>query len=103
MGHSSAPNVVTVQDVERVAYLARLQLQEPELKRLAAQLDEILRYVQQLQTVPTEGIEPTNHVLALSNVTRPDSPEASVAPEDVLRLAPARHHQFFKVPKGIET
>lgn len=102
MKPSSTPNIVTGQDVERVAHLARLQLQDSELKRLAAQLDEILRYVQQLQTVPTEGIEPTSHVLALSNVTRPDRPAASVAPEDVLKLAPSRHHQFFKVPKVID-
>ena len=96
-------SVVSVKDVEHVALLARLQLQPDELAKLAGQLDEILQYVQQLQTVSTKGVEPTSHVLGLSNITRADESVQAVSPEAVLSLAPARQGPFFKVPKVIET
>jgi len=94
--------VVSVKDVEKVAYLARLQLGQAELTQFAAQLDEILKYVQQLQAVSTDGVEPTSHVLPLANVMRLDQITPSVTPEEVLHIAPVRHGQLFKVPKIIE-
>jgi len=94
--------IVTSKDVQQVAYLARVQLHEAELGTLAPQLDEILEYVRQLQAVSTEGVEPTSHVLPLSNITRPDQITPSVPPEEVLSLAPARHGHLFKVPKILE-
>ena len=95
--------VVTPEVIQQVALLARLRLEGPALTQLAAQLDEILAYVQQLQAVPTEGIEPTSHVLPLSNVLRKDEPQPSLSQEVVLALAPASHTPFVKVPKVIET
>ena len=94
--------VVNQQEVEQVAFLARLALAEAEAAKLASQLDQILQYVQQLQAIPTDEVKPTSHVLALSNITRPDQRQPCVPPEDVLRLAPERHNQFFKVPKILE-
>lgn len=95
--------VVSEKDVEKVAHLARLRLGQEELARFAVQLDQILHYVQQLQRVQTDRVEPTSHVLPLSNVTRPDRLHECVAPDEVLTMAPARHHQFFKVPKIVES
>ena len=95
-------SVVSAQDVQQVAVLARLRLEDRELAAFAAQLNEILGYVRQLQAVPTDLVKPTSHVLALSNVTRPDEPVPSIPPDAVLAIAPARHHQLFKVPKIIE-
>lgn len=95
-------SVVSVKEVQQVAWLARLHLKDAELNRLAAQLDEILEYVRQLQAVPTEGVEPTSHVLPLSNIMRKDQLQPSSAPEDVLIIAPARHGQLFKVPKIVD-
>ena len=93
---------VDVNTVQRVARLARLQLDEGQQARFAAQLDEILEYVQQLQAVPTDGVEPTSHVVPLSNVMRPDQRQPSAAPEEILAIAPARHGQLYRVPKIIE-
>ncbi len=100
----SAPGkiVVTPSDVEHVALLARLELSQPELTHFCNQLNDILLYVQQLQQVSTEHVAPTSHPLALSNVTRPDALRPSLSAEEVLAIAPARHHQFVKVPKIIE-
>lgn len=95
--------VVTPDVVKNVAFLGRLRLEGNELAQIAAQLDEVLSYVQQLQAVPTEGVEPTSHVLPLSNVLRPDQPQPSLKQDAVLALAPASHPPFVKVPKVIES
>lgn len=94
--------VVTPEIIRQVALLARLRLEGEALSHLAAQLDEILQYVQRLQAVPTDHVEPTSHVLPLSNVLRDDQPRASLSPEAVARLAPARQGCFVAVPKVIE-
>ena len=94
--------VVTPDTVKRVASLARLQLEGEALERFSGQLDKILQYVQQLQTISTDGVEPTSHVLPLSNVLRKDEPSPSLSQEAVLALAPAHQRPFLKVPKVIE-
>ena len=95
--------VVTAEIVKQVAQLARLRLEGPALSQLATQLDEILAYVQQLQAVATDRVQPTSHVLPLSNVLRRDEPLPCLAQEAVLALAPAVQRPFVKVPKVIET
>lgn len=95
-------SVVTVQDVQQVAGLARLALADAEAAMLTAQLDHILDYVRQLQAIPTDDVTPTSHVLELANITRPDQAQPSVPVEEVLRLAPARHNGLYKVPKIID-
>ena len=96
-------SVVTPDTVKHVAYLARLRLEGHELAKFAAQLDQILGYVQQLQAIPTDKVEPTSHVLPLSNVLRRDEARPSLNQETVVQLAPERAHPFVKVPKVIET
>ena len=95
--------VVTPEVVQHVARLARLRLEGPALAQLAAQLDGILQYMQQLQAVSTEHVEPTSHVLPISNVLRKDAPRPCLSQESVLSLAPATQRPFVKVPKVIET
>ena len=60
--------VVTPEIVKQVALLARLRLEGDTLAQTASQLDQILGYVQRLQQVATDQVEPTTHVLPLSNV-----------------------------------
>ena len=95
-------SVVTPEIVKHVARLARLHLEGQELTRFAAQLDEILTYVQQLQAVKTDDVEPTSHVLPLSNVLRKDEVRASLPQDAVLALTPAIHASFVRVPKVLE-
>ena len=94
--------VVSRQEIQQVALLARLKLGEQELATFCAQLDDILNYVRQLQAVSTDSVEPTSHVLPLSNITRPDERRPCLPPEALLAIAPARHGQLVKVPKVIE-
>ncbi|MBI4354606.1 MAG: Asp-tRNA(Asn)/Glu-tRNA(Gln) amidotransferase subunit GatC [Candidatus Omnitrophica bacterium] len=95
-------SVVSQDEVKQVAFLARMGLGKEQLAKLAGQIDRILHYIQQLQSVSTEAVEPTSHVVPLSNVMRPDEIRPSTGVDDTVSLAPARHHRFVKVPKIIE-
>ncbi|HTN44500.1 MAG TPA: Asp-tRNA(Asn)/Glu-tRNA(Gln) amidotransferase subunit GatC [Nitrospiria bacterium] len=90
------------EEVEHVAKLARLAVSEEEKEAFSRQLSEILTYIGKLNELDTSKVEPTSHVLDLSNVLRDDVIRKSLAPEDVLANAPDRVNNFFRVPKIIE-
>ena len=94
---------ITPDIIQQVALLARLRLEGEALARFTAQLDDILEYARQLQAVPTDGIDPTSHVLPLSNVLRKDEAKPSLPSDAVVAIAPAKQPPFVKVPKVIET
>lgn len=77
---------LTKQQVEHVAKLARLGLSEKEVEKFQTQLSGILDYVEQLNEVNTEGVEPTAQVTGLLNVTREDKVKthALAKPEKLL-------------------
>lgn len=64
---------LTRDDILKLARLARLDVSEAEITAFQSELSEILNYVQQLQSVDTTGLEPTNQVTGLTNVTRKDT------------------------------
>jgi aspartyl-tRNA(Asn)/glutamyl-tRNA(Gln) amidotransferase subunit C len=90
------------EDVRWVAHLARLQLDDAELETMARQLSTILDYVNQLQQVNTEGIEPLAHPLPIQNVSRGDEPAPSLAVDEALANAPDRRGNFYAVPAVLE-
>lgn len=92
---------VTLKDVEHVASLARLSFTEEEKQKLTAQLNEILQYMEQLNTLDTSKVEPLSHVIQLSNVFRKDTLKPSLTREEALTNSPAKTEKFFKVPKVI--
>ena len=94
---------ITPETVKHVAKLAYLRLEGRELEQLASQLDQILTYVRQLQAVSTEGVEPTSHVLPLTNVLRNDTPRPSLPQEAVMAMAPSSCFPYVVVPTVIET
>jgi len=89
-------------DVEKVAQLARLRFSEEEKRDLASKLNDILSYMEQLNRLDTEDVEPTAHVLPLKNVFREDLVVPSMAQKELLVNAPDRAMGHFKVPKVIE-
>lgn len=94
--------MISREDVEHVARLARLALTPEELERMRAQLNAILRHIDALKAVNTEGVEPTSHAVPLVNVFRDDEPRPPFPAEEMLRNAPDRVGQFFRVPRIIE-
>jgi aspartyl-tRNA(Asn)/glutamyl-tRNA(Gln) amidotransferase subunit C len=92
---------VTIADVEHVAHLARLSFSDDEKVRLTKELNSILEYMDQLNTLDTSAVEPLAHVIQLQNVFRKDVLTPGVTREEALKNAPAHSDEFFKVPKVI--
>jgi len=92
---------VTRKDVEHVASLAKLSFTDEEKERLTVQLNEILNYMEQLNSLDTEQVEPLSHVIELNNVFREDVRVPGVTREEALKNAPSKSEKFFKVPKVI--
>ena len=89
-------------DIKYVAHLARLALTPAEEKKLGAQLDGILGYIEKLKELDVTGVEPTAHAVPMVNVTRADEIRPSLPHEDALRNAPAKANGLFMVPKIVE-
>ena len=94
--------MISREDVEHVARLARLALTGDELERMRTQLIAILVHIDALKAVDTDGIEATSHAVPLVNVMREDEPRSPFPAEDMLGNAPDRTGQFFRVPRIIE-
>ncbi|MBI2848903.1 MAG: Asp-tRNA(Asn)/Glu-tRNA(Gln) amidotransferase subunit GatC [Chloroflexi bacterium] len=90
------------QEVEYVAYLARLGLSEDEIERFREQLSKILENFEILSQVDTSAILPTAHVLPLQNVLREDQPQPSFPQRDILANAPSAEDAFFKTKAILE-
>jgi aspartyl-tRNA(Asn)/glutamyl-tRNA(Gln) amidotransferase subunit C len=94
--------VLTVEDVERIARLANLELTPEEKQTFAKQLADILTYAEQVQGVDTTGVPATAHVNA-HGVERPDAPRGSLSVSDAVANAPdgAPAAGLFRVPRVI--
>ncbi|MDI3533756.1 MAG: aspartyl-tRNA(Asn)/glutamyl-tRNA(Gln) amidotransferase subunit [Thermosediminibacterales bacterium] len=93
---------ISKKDVEHVANLARLHLDEQEKENYTKQLNSILEYMEKLNLLDTEDVPPTSHVIPLKNVFREDKVRDSLSNEEVLANAPDAEDGYFKVPKIIE-
>jgi aspartyl-tRNA(Asn)/glutamyl-tRNA(Gln) amidotransferase subunit C len=97
---------VTVEDVERVAELAHLELAPEETPRMLHDLNAILDYVAELNELDTSGVEPLSQVTELLNAgagkLRSDVVLPSLDRAVVMAQAPETDQAFFKVPKVIE-
>ncbi len=88
--------------VKHISLLSRLELKEDEIEMYQEQLSRILDYIEKLDEVNTDTVEPTSHVLSLNNVFRDDVVKPSISREEALRNAPDATDKFFRVPKIIE-
>ena len=91
-----------IEQVRKVARLARLDLSDGDLAIMARQLTDILGYVDQLRELDTTGVEPMAHPLPLQNVFREDEPWPSLTVDAALRNAPNRSGDFFAVPAVLD-
>ncbi len=93
---------VTIDDVRRVAALARLELSEGEQQRLTTELSRILDYMEKLNELDTDGVEPTAHVTPDTSVFRADKSERFTAIPELLSQAPDLRDGYFRVPRIID-
>jgi aspartyl-tRNA(Asn)/glutamyl-tRNA(Gln) amidotransferase subunit C len=84
--------------VSRVARLSALRLSEDEVEQMRADLAEILNHVERISELDLGEVEPTSHVLPLTNVLRPDVPRPSTPREKMLARAPEPLEGAFRVP-----
>ena len=92
---------VTLKDVDHIAKLARLEFSDEEKEKLTHQLNSILVYMEQLNKLDTDKVEPLSHVIDLDNVLREDVVKPGLSVEEALKNAPSKTESFFKVPKVI--
>ena len=92
---------ISSDEVKKVAKLARLELNEREIKQHAVQLEKILEYINQLEKINTDNIPCTTRAIEVINVFRKDEKKDYENSDELLDLAPSRENNFFKVPKII--
>ena len=94
--------MITRKDLTHIGWLSRLELSENDLEKYTPKLNSVLDYFSELDEVNTEGVEPTYHVLPLSNVFREDEVRqqgGSLTQEEALSNAPKTQDGFFKAPR----
>lgn len=89
-------------EVTYIAGLARLTLTDEEIDLYAQQLSDILGYIEQLNELDVENVEPMSHVLDIINVMREDKHLPSLSREDVMANAPDHDGEHFKVPRVVK-
>ena len=92
---------ITKEEVEHVAHLARLELDEAAIERFAGQIGDILAYVDKLKQVDTQGIVPTSHAISLTNAFREDEVRDHLGRDRSLANAPEKEDGTFLVPRVI--
>jgi len=93
---------LTTDQVRWVAHLARLELSQDELTAITRDLSAIVDYVNQLQSVNTDGVEPLAHAVELADIFRADEPTPSLPVDQALTNAPARKGDFYAVPAVLD-
>ncbi|MGB4056865.1 MAG: Asp-tRNA(Asn)/Glu-tRNA(Gln) amidotransferase subunit GatC [Alphaproteobacteria bacterium] len=93
---------ITKDIVRKVASLARIEMNEAELDRMTPKLNGILSWIEQLQAVNTDGVEPLANVANIELKLRPDVITDGNCPDKVLANAPEEVGGFFVVPKVVE-
>lgn len=93
---------LTLEEVEHIADLARLNLSPEEKALFREQLSDILDYFAQLQALDTADIPPTSSVLPAHSALRPDEPRPGLTLEELLRGAPDKEANQFRVPPVLD-
>ena len=93
---------ITKELVDYISGLSRLELQQEEKQAMTAQLEQIIAYVDVLNKLDTQGVEPMSHVFPVKNVLREDEVTPSQDRAELLAGAPVPDEEAFLVPKAVE-
>lgn len=89
--------MISQEEVKHIAELARIGLSEEEVEKYAKELSGILDWMKELQSVDTEGVLPTDHIVGMKNISRPDSGQDFENKEGIRKLFPERRDDYDKV------
>ena len=93
---------ITKELVSYVAALSRIDLEEQEIEEMQAQMSELVDYMDTLNQLDTDQVEPLSHVFSITNVMRGDEVKPSYERELILKNAPEHTNETFVVPKTVE-
>lgn len=88
--------------VDKIATLARLEFSKEEKEDIKKDLSKILSYIDKLNEVDTDGVEPLIHVSNEKSILRPDVVEQKTTQQEALKNAPDKNSDYIKIPKVIE-
>ncbi len=92
---------VTQKDIEYIAKLSKLKLNENEMEEYVEDLNKIIGYVEKLNELDTSNVEPLSHPVMKENAFREDVVKTSIDRNKVLKNAPEADDEYFRVPKVI--
>jgi len=95
-------NKIDIKTVDEIAHLARLEFNEESKKEIQNDLNRMLSFVEKLNELDTDGIEPLIYMTNDRNVLREDTPEVTITQKEALKNAPRKDSDYFKVPKVID-
>ena len=90
------------ESLKKIAHLARLQIKPEEETTLLSSMDSVLSWMEQLNEIDTEGVEPLTHILDEANIWRQDISNNTLSREEALSNAPSKNDTYIMVPKVIE-
>ena len=93
---------VTITDVDKIAKLAKLRFSDSEKVKLQQDLNKVLGYIEQLNELDLDNVEPLENINETENVLRKDDNMKWLTTEEALKNAPAKTGKFFKVPKVLD-
>ncbi len=91
-----------IKNLEYIANLSRLRLEDSEKNIFSEQLDSIFNYISKLNNLNTDNIEPMTNGVKLSNVFREDIKASSILKKQAIENAPSKTPHFFKVPQVLD-
>jgi aspartyl-tRNA(Asn)/glutamyl-tRNA(Gln) amidotransferase subunit C len=93
---------IDLETLQKIAHLARLKFEEGKAEAMMADMSKILDWVEKLNEVDTEGVEPLIHITEELNVLRPDEPKEALERKKALQNAPKHNTEYFRVPKVLD-
>ncbi|MDP6924319.1 MAG: Asp-tRNA(Asn)/Glu-tRNA(Gln) amidotransferase subunit GatC [Candidatus Scalindua sp.] len=93
---------IDIKQIEQIAILSRIKLADDEKNIFREQLTDILGYIEKLNELDTDDVQPMAYATSIKNVFREDQQESSFPRQEILELSPSSANGFFKVPKVLE-
>jgi aspartyl-tRNA(Asn)/glutamyl-tRNA(Gln) amidotransferase subunit C len=93
---------IDIKQIEQIANLSRIKLTEDEKDIFREQLTDILGYIEKLNELDTDDVQPMAYATSIKNVFREDQQKSSFPRQEILELSPSSANGFFKVPKVLE-
>ncbi|MBK9285555.1 MAG: Asp-tRNA(Asn)/Glu-tRNA(Gln) amidotransferase subunit GatC [Sphingobacteriaceae bacterium] len=95
-------NKIDIKTVDEIAHLARLEFNDDSKAEILNDLNRMLSFVDKLNELNTDSIQPLIYMTEETNVLRADSPEVTLNQKEALKNAPRKDSDYFKVPKVID-